>query len=56
MTEKSFDAARRRIWTRALMTAIVIFLVFTGIVGVLWMGALGCARGRHDARARWCSS
>jgi ATP-binding cassette subfamily B protein len=39
VTEKSFDAARRRIWTRALMTAIVIFLVFTGIVGVLWMGA-----------------
>ncbi len=39
VTEKSFDAARRRIWTRALMTAIVIFLVFSGIVGVLWMGA-----------------
>ena len=39
VTEKSFDAARRRIETRALMTAIVIFLVFTGIVGVLWMGA-----------------
>ncbi|PIL20305.1 ABC transporter [Puniceibacterium antarcticum] len=39
VTEKSFDAARRRIWTRALMTAIVIFLVFTGIVGVLWIGA-----------------
>jgi ATP-binding cassette subfamily B protein len=39
VTEKSFDVARRRIWTRALMTAIVIFLVFTGIVGVLWIGA-----------------
>ncbi|SFA96315.1 ATP-binding cassette, subfamily B [Poseidonocella pacifica] len=39
MTEKSFDAARRRIVTRAAMTAIVIFLVFTGIVGVLWVGA-----------------
>jgi ATP-binding cassette subfamily B protein len=39
VTEKSFDAARRRVWVRALMTAIVIFLVFTGIVGVLWMGA-----------------
>jgi len=25
--------------TRALMTVIVIFLVFTGIVGVLWIGA-----------------
>ncbi|KMK68114.1 ABC transporter transmembrane domain-containing protein [Puniceibacterium sp. IMCC21224] len=39
VTEKSYDAARRRIWTRALMTAIVIFLVFTGVVGVLWIGA-----------------
>ncbi|WP_146586273.1 ABC transporter transmembrane domain-containing protein [Puniceibacterium confluentis] len=39
VTEKSFDAARRRIWTRSLMTAIVIFLVFTGVVGVLWIGA-----------------
>ncbi|WP_176248594.1 MULTISPECIES: ABC transporter transmembrane domain-containing protein [unclassified Sulfitobacter] len=39
MTEASFDAARRRIKTRALMTVIVIFLVFAGVVGVLWMGA-----------------
>lgn len=39
MTETSFDVARRRIWTRALMTVIVIFLVFAGIVGVLWIGA-----------------
>ncbi|MGB0439074.1 MAG: ABC transporter transmembrane domain-containing protein [Paracoccaceae bacterium] len=39
VTEKSFDAARRRVTTRALMTAIVIFLVFAGVVGVLWVGA-----------------
>ncbi len=38
-SEKAFDAARTRIGTRAVMTAIVIFLVFTGIVGVLWIGA-----------------
>ncbi|MEM9580263.1 MAG: ABC transporter transmembrane domain-containing protein [Pseudomonadota bacterium] len=38
-TEKSFDAARRRIRVRALLTAIVIFLVFAGVVGVLWIGA-----------------
>lgn len=44
VTEHSFDAARRRIWTRAVMTVIVIFLVFTGVVGVLWIGA-------HDVRA-----
>ena len=39
VTERSYDAARRRVNTRALMTVIVIFLVFTGIVGVLWIGA-----------------
>ncbi|MFV0490768.1 MAG: ABC transporter transmembrane domain-containing protein [Pseudorhodobacter sp.] len=39
VTEKSYDAARRRIVTRAIMTVIVIFLIFTGVVGVLWIGA-----------------
>lgn len=39
VTEQSFASAKRRIWTRAVMTVIVIFLVFTGIVGILWMGA-----------------
>jgi ATP-binding cassette subfamily B protein len=39
MTEGSYDAARRRITTRAVMTVIVIFLVFSGVVGVLWIGA-----------------
>jgi len=39
VTETSFDVARRRILTRAVMTVIVIALVFSGIVGVLWSGA-----------------
>lgn len=39
VTEKSFVAARNRITTRAQMTAIVIFLIFSGVVGVLWIGA-----------------
>ncbi|WP_439650089.1 ABC transporter transmembrane domain-containing protein [Gymnodinialimonas mytili] len=39
VTEFSFDSARKRIGTRAVMTVIVIALVFSGIVGVLWMGA-----------------
>ncbi|SIO54592.1 ATP-binding cassette, subfamily B [Rhodovulum sp. ES.010] len=39
VTENSFVAARQRIATRSVMTVIVIFLVFAGIVGVLWMGA-----------------
>jgi ATP-binding cassette subfamily B protein len=49
VTEKSFDAARRRIWTRAVMTAIVIFLVFTGVVGVLWVGASDVRAGHMQA-------
>jgi ATP-binding cassette, subfamily B, bacterial len=40
VTERSFDVAMQRVVTRALMTMIVIFLVFAGIVGVLWVGAL----------------
>ncbi|SHH39169.1 ATP-binding cassette, subfamily B [Cognatiyoonia sediminum] len=39
VTEKSFVAARRRIATRAVLTAIVIFVAFSGVVGFLWMGA-----------------
>ncbi len=51
VTEKSFDAARRRIWVRALMTVIVIFLVFTGVVGVLWIGAIDVRNGAMSAGA-----
>ncbi len=39
MTETSYEVSLRRIQTRAILTVIVIFLVFSGIVGVLWMGA-----------------
>lgn len=39
VTEKSFISAKARVKTRAIMTVIVIFLTFAGIVGVLWVGA-----------------
>ncbi|PJE33284.1 Putative multidrug export ATP-binding/permease protein [Pseudooceanicola marinus] len=39
VTEESYRSAMRRILTRAVMTVIVIFLIFAGIVGVLWIGA-----------------
>ncbi len=39
VTERSFDSAKARIRTRAIMTVIVIALVFAGVVGVLWIGA-----------------
>ncbi|WBU56014.1 ABC transporter transmembrane domain-containing protein [Paracoccus sediminicola] len=39
VTEESYLSARRRIATRAALTVIVIFLICTGILGVLWIGA-----------------
>ncbi|MQQ07736.1 ATP-binding cassette domain-containing protein [Epibacterium sp. SM1979] len=39
LTETAFDSSQRRIRTRAYLTVIVIFLVFSGVVGVLWIGA-----------------
>ncbi|MBS0564331.1 MAG: ATP-binding cassette domain-containing protein [Proteobacteria bacterium] len=39
LTEKSFVSAKVRIKARAVMTAIVIFLISAGVVGVLWIGA-----------------
>ncbi|MEM9715433.1 MAG: ABC transporter transmembrane domain-containing protein [Pseudomonadota bacterium] len=38
LSEDAFRAARSRIIARSFMTVIVIFLVFTGIVAVLWLG------------------
>lgn len=39
VTEESYRSAQKRITTRALMTMIVITLIFSGVVGVLWIGA-----------------
>ncbi len=39
VTEKSFVSARTRIRVRAVMTVIVILVTFSGVVGVLWIGA-----------------
>ena len=39
VTEESFISARKRIGTRAVLTVIVIFLIFSGVLGVLWIGA-----------------
>ena len=44
-TEESFTSARQRIAVRAWMTIIVIFLVFAGVVGVLWVGARDVREG-----------
>lgn len=39
VTEQSYQTALARITTRAAMTVIVIALIFSGVVGVLWIGA-----------------
>lgn len=39
VTESSFGSALRRVQTRSVMTVIVIFLIFSGVLGVLWIGA-----------------
>ena len=45
VTERSFAAAARRIRVRSVMTAAVIFLIFAGVIGVLWIGARDVAHG-----------
>ena len=39
VAEMNFSSAKKRIRTRSFLTVIVIFLIFSGIVGVLWVGA-----------------
>jgi ATP-binding cassette subfamily B protein len=44
--ERVFATAKKRILLRALMTAIVIFLLFSSITWIIWQGALDVAAGR----------
>jgi ATP-binding cassette subfamily B protein len=44
--ERVFATARRRILLRAIMTAIVIFLMFGAITMIIWKGAIEVAGGR----------
>lgn len=44
--ERGFATARSRIRLRAIMTAMVIALVFGSITAVMWQGALDVAAGR----------
>ena len=43
--EDTFTAAKRRIGLRALLTAIVIALIFSAITLLMWEGAKGVAQG-----------
>src|SRR6476619_3857141 len=46
--ERVFSTAKRRILLRALMTAIVIFLLFSSITWIIWEGAIDVAAGRRS--------
>ena len=39
LTEIAFEKAKDRIFVRSIITALIIIIVFSGIVGVLWIGA-----------------
>jgi len=45
VTERSFDSAKARITLRAVVTMSIIFVVFSGIIGVLWIGAIDVRSG-----------
>lgn len=45
----AFDAARRATLARAILTAVIIFLVFASITFVLWMGAKAVIAGEMSA-------
>ena len=47
--EDAFAAARRRIQSRAILTATVIFLVFSAIGVILWLGGHDVLAGRLTA-------
>jgi ATP-binding cassette subfamily B protein len=47
--ERAFAAARSSITARAILTAIAIFLVFSSVVVVLWVGAQDVLAGRMSA-------
>ena len=44
--ERAFEAARDSTRARALLTAIIIFLVFASVVVILWVGAQDVLAGR----------
>ncbi len=48
-TERAFDAARRRVAQRAIMTTLVIFIVFAAVGFLLWMGGHDVLSGRISA-------
>ncbi len=51
VTEQAYLSAKKRIATRAVMTVIVISLIFGGVVGVLWVGMRDVRAGEMSVGA-----
>lgn len=49
VTEEAYRVAHRRIRMRAMMTVLVMFLIFCGIAGMLWSGARSVQGGEISA-------
>ena len=47
--DQAFEAARQATLSRAVLTAIAIFLVFASVVVVLWVGAQDVLAGQISA-------
>nr|KIS33544.1 ABC transporter [Novosphingobium sp. P6W] len=43
--ERTFDTGKKRIFIRAIMTAVIMFLIFGAITVIMWCGAIGVAAG-----------
>ncbi|MEM1316487.1 MAG: ABC transporter transmembrane domain-containing protein, partial [Pseudomonadota bacterium] len=39
LIDRAFETARQRILARSVLTVVLIFLVFGGLIGILWIGA-----------------
>jgi ATP-binding cassette subfamily B protein len=47
--ERSYEAARNSTKARAVLTAIIIFIIFTSVVGILWVGSHDVLSGQISA-------
>jgi ATP-binding cassette subfamily B protein len=47
--ERSYEAARNSTKARAVLTAIIIFIIFSSVVGILWVGSHDVLSGHISA-------
>ncbi|MFZ5733604.1 MAG: ABC transporter transmembrane domain-containing protein [Pseudomonadota bacterium] len=47
--ERAYDAAQGSIRARGILTAVIIFIVFASVVGILWIGSYDVLTGQMSA-------